>query len=283
MDSKVKTRFRKWLKWLAGFVVATGVFRLLTDNSKYASPGFYGHLAIPGKFLIAKLMPYCGAGLAIMLLTAVVRSCLAPLMIGNAHRGSVASVAGKAYRPQIRKLKSRMKKARRERDKAGFHSAQKSLIHFYSSHGIGLASISFGSILIQIPVFAGLYAAVRFSPEIQRSAFLGVRLGKPSVAVAFVCFVLYAVMESVSLYGSRHPIIGEPSKGTDLKIEISFCAFEPIWIGTIAMKVAAGSALYFCVGGIFVILQLLYIRYKQPDYLSEGLAKRNRIRKELKN
>lgn len=257
--------------WTIFLLILIIIISLMTTNNQYSSPGFYGHLSIPGRFLIANFGKFVGGyGIAIILLTAIVRLFLMPLMIKQQKNAIRNQIGMKIFKPEIDSIRKKFKKASSKAEK---HKQSQRLMNLYKKHHLGLGNIGCGTILLQIPIFGMLYAAIRYSPEISHASFCSVPLGRPSLTIAFIAFVLYMINAVIAKKNveedqgkqpkpknEKEAIIQKRSKSISNLMMFGM----PFWIGWIAMFVSAGLALYFCVGGLFVIGQQTYIHKITP-------------------
>ena len=110
-------------------------------------------------------------------------------------------------------------------------------------------------LLIQLPVFAALYAAIRYSPDLYHATFFGIALGKPSILFAILSFIAYAVQSYLGLVG-----VPEEQK-KQMKMAIWMSPFMTFFI---SLTSSAGLGLYFFIGGLFAILQTLMVNAYRP-------------------
>jgi YidC/Oxa1 family membrane protein insertase len=110
-------------------------------------------------------------------------------------------------------------------------------------------------LLIQLPIFAALYAAIRYSPDLYHATFFGIPLGKPSIILAVLSFIAYAAQSYLGLVG-----VPEAQK-KQMKAAIWMSPFMTFFI---SITSSAGLGLYFFIGGLFAILQTLMVNAYRP-------------------
>lgn len=280
VKKEAKSELKGWLIFLA--IVAV-IIALMMNSGKYSAPGLYGHLAIPGRFLIANLSKFIGGyGVAILLLTAIVRLCLMPLMIKQAQRATVNGIANKAFQPILKKIKTNMMNANKKGNHQDYKEYESQMVHVYKKHHLGLGSMGCGTMLLQVPIFAMLYAAIRYSPEVKSASFIGIPLGQSSKIVALFCFILYAINSFISWHANKKRNAGKHQSQKAKMFGTGIFVFMPIWIGSLCLSVDAGLALYFCVGGLFVIGQQIYIQSQYGKFVAEGKVMKKKLVAEQK-
>ena len=130
-------------------------------------------------------------------------------------------------------------------------------------------------LLIQMPIFAALYAAIQYSPELSRSYFYGINLGQRSFTLVALSFVVYALQGWLSTLG-----VPEAQRAQMRQMMI----ISPLMITFMTYISPAGLGLYFFVGGIFACIQTLIINYMRPRIRKEVLAelKKNPVKQPKK-
>lgn len=130
------------------------------------------------------------------------------------------------------------------------------MMALYRENGVSLTGgIGCLPLLIQMPIFAGLYAAIRYSPELSKSVFLGIPLGHASIVLAILAGLSYLGQSYLSMLGMPE----DQKKQMRMTLVIS-----PAMILFISISAPAGLGLYFFVGGIFACIQTLIINLYRP-------------------
>ena len=106
-----------------------------------------------------------------------------------------------------------------------------------------------------MPIFAALYAAIRYSPELSKAVFMNIPLGKASWLLALLSFLSYLLQGYLSMLGMPE----------DQKKQMRYTMLmSPVMILFFTMSSPAGLGLYFFVGGLFACLQTLIINFYRP-------------------
>jgi len=154
------------------------------------------------------------------------------------------------------------KNAKTQEEKA---AAGQAIMAVYKNKGVSMTGgLGCLPLLIQMPIFAALYAAIRYSPELSKAAFFGIPLGKSSWILAILSFAVYLLQGYLSTLG----VPAEQKKQMQTAMLMS-----PIMILFFTMSSPAGLGLYFFVGGLFACLQTLIINFYRPRIRKEIQAK----------
>ncbi|WP_057875793.1 membrane protein insertase YidC [Liquorilactobacillus aquaticus] len=232
----------------------------------------YDHLAIPGQHLLVWLSSHLGGsyGWAIIVITFIVRMALLPVMLKQSKNATIQQEKMASVKPQMADIQKRQKEAKTQEEKA---AVSQEMMQIYRDNGISMTGgIGCLPILIQMPIFAALYAAIQYSPELSRSYFMGINLGKTSFVFTALSFVVYALQGYLSTIG----IPKEQKKQMQSMMLIS-----PIMITFMTIISPAGLGLYFFIGGIFACIQTLLINLMRPKIRAEIQAqmKKNQPKK----
>lgn len=222
----------------------------------------YDYLAVPGQHVMDWLANIFGNsyGWAIIILTVIVRMVLLPLMVKQMRSATVQQEKISMVRPQLAALQKRQKAAKSQEEQA---AVSQEMMALYRNNGISMTGgIGCLPLLIQMPIFAALYAAIRYSPELSKAVFMNIPLGKASWILAILSFLSYLLQGYLSMLGMPE----------DQKKQMRFTLLlSPVMILFFTMSSPAGLGLYFFVGGLFACLQTLIINFYRP-----------RIRREVK-
>lgn len=162
--------------------------------------------------------------------------------------------------PQLREIQRQQKAAKTPEEQA---AATQAMMALYRDNNISMTGgIGCLPLLIQLPVFAALYAAIRYSPDLYHATFLGIPLGKPSIMLAILSFIAYLFQGWLSM-------IGMP-KNQQAQMRMMML-MSPVMIFFISMTSSAGLGLYFFIGGLFAILQTWLINAYRP-HLKKQIA-----------
>ncbi len=227
----------------------------------------YDYLAIPGQHVMDWLANAFGGsyGWAIIVLTFLVRMVLLPVMIRQMRSATVQQEKVSMIRPQLAKYQEMQKNAKTQEEKA---AAGQAIMAVYKNNGVSMTGgLGCLPLLIQMPIFAALYAAIRYSPELSKAAFFGIPLGKSSWILAILSFAVYLLQGYLSTLG----VPAEQKKQMQTAMLMS-----PIMILFFTMSSPAGLGLYFFVGGLFACVQTLIINFYRPRIrreISDQMAK----------
>ncbi|RWZ55346.1 membrane protein insertase YidC [Halobacillus fulvus] len=182
-------------------------------------------------------------GIAIILITLAIRFVLMPLMLKTYKNSQDMRVKMEAVKPEMTEIQERLKKASTQEEK---QEVQTEMMTLYRKHNINPLNMGCLPILIQMPIFMGVYLAIRGSEEIATHSFLWFDLGEADVTMALIAGVLYFIQYRVSL-------IGIPEEQQKQMKMIGL--LSPIMILVISFTAPSALPLYWAVGGLFLIIQ----------------------------
>lgn len=192
-------------------------------------------------------------GFAIMILTIIVRLILLPMMISQQHKATIQQEKMAMLKPQLEKIQELIKTAKTPEEKT---AASAATMQVYRANNVSLTGgIGCLPLLIQLPIFSGLYAAIRYSPSLADASFWGIGLKHSSPILAILAFVVYLIQGYLMLVG-----VPEDQK----KMMRTTMLLSPVMILIFSWSTSAGLGLYFFVGGLFAILQTLIINILRP-------------------
>ena len=207
-----------------------------------------------------------GFGLAIILVTVIVRLIILPLGLYQSWNATYQSEKRNYLSPIFTPINERMKNAETQEEKL---AAQQALMAAQKENGLSmLGGVGCLPLLIQMPFFSALFYAARYTKGIAESSFLGINLGQQSMILIVVVGVLYYVQSLLSLVG-----LDEEQKEQMKKM----IYVSPLMIVIFSFTAPAGVTLYWVVGGFIMIIQQLIINH----YIRPQLRKR--VAEEYKN
>lgn len=231
----------------------SGCVRTTKSGKPY---GFvYDYMAKPMQHLMEWLAAHLGNnyGWAIIVIVVVVRMILLPVMFSQMKKSTITQEKMAKVQPLIKELSAKQKAAKTPEEQA---AVSQQMMALYRDNNISLTGgIGCLPLLIQLPVFAALYAAIRYSPDLYHATFFGIPLGKPSILFAILSFIAYAAQSYLGLVG-----VPEEQK-KQMKMAIWMSPFMTFFI---SLTSSAGLGLYFFIGGLFAILQTLMINAYRP-------------------
>ncbi len=200
--------------------------------------------------LLTNYLPGYSFGLAIIILTLIVRVILYPFQ----EKAIKSQIALQKIQPKIKEIQEKHKHDKEKQAKALMEIYKKEKFNPFSG---------FLLLLIQFPVlialyrlfskglnpenFTYLYSFVQ-KPEIINTVFLNIDLVKPSI--------LLAVLVGISQYlQTKWMSVRSPSKDKQQKYQQSMNYFLSAFIVMILLRLPSAVALYLLVSGLFAILQ----------------------------
>ncbi|MCV3295714.1 membrane protein insertase YidC [Oenococcus kitaharae] len=219
-----------------------------------------------------------GIGFAIIIITAVIRLVLLPIMFDQQRQGTIQAEKMAMLQPQLSKIQEAMKKASTQQEKMTINSA---MMAVYRENNVSMmGGINFLSMLIQLPIISALYTAIRLSTSVlatdhinpatynpgfllNGAHFFGIALYRPSLIIAVIAALFYVGQSMISLKMAPEA----QRKQMQTMIWIS-----PISIFFFSIFQSAALGLYFLVGGFFVLIQS-YILLKIRPSLQEKIRK----------
>ncbi len=235
----------------------------------------YDNLAVPTQHVLVWLSQILGnsLGWAIIVITFIVRLVLMPIMIKQSKNATVQQEKIAHIKPLMEDITKRQKEATSDAERMAINQE---MMQLYRDNNISMTGgIGCLPLLIQMPIFAALYAAIQYSPELSRSYFYGINLGQQSFTLVALSFVVYALQGWLSTLG-----VPEAQRAQMRQMMI----ISPLMITFMTYISPAGLGLYFFVGGIFACIQTLIINYMRPRIRKEVLAelKKNPVKQPKK-
>ncbi|SCB74079.1 membrane protein insertase YidC [Weissella bombi] len=192
-------------------------------------------------------------GWSIIILTLLVRLILLPMMIHQQRNATIQQEKMRLLQPQLKKVQEAQKGAQTQEEQM---LASQAMMTIYRENNVSLlGGMNFATLIIQWPVFMGLYAAIRNSNEIAHATFLGINLSSHAPILAIATAVAYGIQAYLSLIG----IPAEQKKQMQMMMYVM-----PIMMLFMTWVTNAGIALYFFAGALVMILQTLIIIVWRP-------------------
>jgi YidC/Oxa1 family membrane protein insertase len=241
---KLKKKLLLSAEMMALLIVLTGCMQY--DENKNPTGFIYDYLVVPTGKLIVMLAEMLNGnyGLAIIVITIIVRLAIMPLNFSKIKKTMVQQEKMKYIKPELEDIQFRQKNAQSPEEKA---AVSQEMMALYKENNISMTGgVGCLPILIQMPIFTAMYQAVNLTPEISASTFLGINLGVSSPLLAILAGVAYVIQGYVST-------IGMPQE-TKSQMK-SMMLMNPIMILMFSWSSPAGLALYWLAGGIFAAAQ----------------------------
>jgi len=204
------------------------------------------------------LMPYHSVGMAIIILTIILRIILLP----SSAKSIIAQKQMQELQPELDKIKEQYKDNKEAQSKATMDLYQRNKINPLG----GCLPL-----LIQLPILIVLYYVFRSGldtshfnllysfmprPEYMNDVFLGMKLSSPSIYLAVVAGLLQ-FWQSKQMAPRKSTNTASADKGAKLQSMITnqFTYVMPVFTIMIAMSLPAALALYWSVTSLFSIAQ----------------------------
>ncbi|MDR1568200.1 MAG: membrane protein insertase YidC [Streptococcaceae bacterium] len=220
-----------------------------TKSGKPTGEGWVWHLLVQPMSKVIEFFAQnmqLGYGLAIIMVTIIVRLLILPLGLYQAHKASYQQEKMNYLKPLLEPFQDKLKNATSQEEKM---AAQAELMRVQKENGINmLGSLGCLPLLIQMPFFSALFYAARYTPGISDANFLGINLGDRSLLFVVLTGIIYFVQSYASM-------IGIPE---DQKKQMKTMAYvSPLLFAFMSLSSPAGVALYWVVGGFFGLIQTL--------------------------
>lgn len=222
---------------------------------------FYDFLVKPMEWLLHFFSGQFGGsyGLAIVVITILIRLILMPLMLKNYKKQQEMKIKMDALRPEMEDIQKKLKEAKETGNKDDQTKLQQEMMGLYSKHGVNPLNMGCLPLILQMPIIMGLYFAILYSPEVKETKFLWFNLGSPDMIMMLIAGAVYFVQARVSLWTMPD------QQKQQMKM---FIYLSPIMIMFISFKAVAALPLYWAIGGILLIFQTYLGRklyYKEPE------------------
>jgi len=209
---------------------------------------FYSYFVKPMEWLLTYFSDMFNGsyGLAIIIITVLIRLVLLPFMLKNYKRQQDMKVKMDALKPEMEDIQKKIKQAKEDANKEEQMKLQQEMMGLYSKHGVNPLNMGCLPLVIQMPVIMGLYFAILHSPDVKSHPFLWFSLGEPDMIMMLIAGAVYFVQARVSLWTMPD------QQKQQMKM---FIYLSPIMIMFISFKAMAALPLYWVVGGLFLIFQ----------------------------
>jgi len=256
---------------------------------------FYGPL-YNALFFIVSIIPGADIGIAIIILTLLVKFILFPL----AHKSTKTQAHLKTLEPEIKNLKEKHKKDKQEQ--------ARKVMELYRKHGVNPFSGCL-TVIIQLPVIIALYLVFRkglnitdtdmIDKTIQAAGYLKTSILNQDMLYSFVNMpelikikflglidmtqksILIALVAGISQYfqiklsmpggGEKLSLSGTGSLKDDLAQSMKFQMryILPVFVFIFAYTISAAVALYWATSNIFTIAHEIIVKKKAESLFKE--------------
>ncbi|CAM1661708.1 membrane protein insertase YidC [Streptococcus mitis] len=208
-----------------------------------------------------------GFGVAIIIVTIIVRLIILPLGIYQSWKATLHSEKMNALKHVLEPHQTRLKEATTQEEKL---EAQQALFAAQKEHGISMfGGVGCFPLLLQMPFFSAIYFTAQHTEGVAQASYLGIPLGSPSMILAACAGVLYYLQSLLSLHG-----VEDETQRDQIK---KMAYVSPVMIAGFSLISPASVTLYWVVGGFMMILQQFIVNYivrpKLRKKVREELAK----------
>ncbi|WP_462411871.1 membrane protein insertase YidC [Neobacillus sp. Marseille-QA0830] len=214
-----------------------------TNNNGF----FHTYFVEPFTYIIGFIADFFNGnyGLAIIIVTLIVRLALMPLMLRQYKNSMNMKEKMDKLKPEMDEIQKRLKA---EKDPQKQKAIQAEMMALYQKHGVNPLNMGCLPLLIQMPILTGFYYAIRGSKEIAQHQFLWFSLGQPDIAITILAGVIYFLQFKVQQ--STMP----EAQRQQMKI---MGLMSPLMIMMFSFSAPAALPLYWVVGGTFLTLQTM--------------------------
>ncbi|PTY81437.1 membrane protein insertase YidC [Heyndrickxia sporothermodurans] len=182
-------------------------------------------------------------GLAIILITILIRLILMPFMMKTFKKQQIMKVKMEKLKPEMTVIQNKIKQAKSKEEQM---KLQQEMMGLYKKHDVNPLNMGCLPLIIQMPILMGFYYAIRGSKEIASHSFLWFDLGHVDIPMAIIAGIMYYFQSKVSLIGLPE------DQQKQMKM---FGLLSPIMILIVSFSAPAALPLYWAVGGAFLIGQ----------------------------
>ncbi|MDO4813880.1 MAG: membrane protein insertase YidC [Gemella sp.] len=251
---------------------------------------FYETFTKPMDLLLKYIYDIVGSwGVAIVIVTLIMRIIIMPFMLKNYKQQRLARIGQEKAKPELDVIRTKLEELKKEEvraiskeDKLKVRTAQMELqreqfavMKKHNANPMSLAGCL--PLLIQAPFLTGIYFTLinpLYSSGIVDSTFLGVfNLGTRSYVLPIIAFIVYGIQTKLTL--QLMPTNVQPGQEALAEQMKLMQWITPVMLAFISFVTAGAVAVYYIVGGIFLIGQT-YLGYKlYPPYKPEKEEKTN--------
>lgn len=198
-------------------------------------------------------------GLAILLLTIIVRTLILPLMIKQYKN----TQAMQKLQPEMMKIREKYKDDPRRQ--------QEEMMKLYQQHQVNpLAGCL--PLLIQMPIFIALYNSIYMNQPIYEHTFLGLRLGLAPIEGAWYYYIIPVIAAITTWIQSKMMMVQNPNAmmGPMRGMMMIF----PVLIFVMALNFAVALPLYWIYSNIYTIVQNYFMYARSPKTEDEAVPQK---------
>ena len=241
-----------------------GVVTLSGCSQEDRSGTFYEVFVKPMDLALSKIHEYTGSwGWSIVIITLVIRLLVLPFMLNNYKVQNKSRKGQELARPELEVVQKKQQAAKEKEARA------------ISNEAMPLSLGGCLPMLIPLPFLTGLYYTLSnplHSVGIIDSTFLGVfSLGTRSYTLPLIAFAVYAIQTKLQM--SLMPTPTQPGQ-EQMQSQMKMMQWlSPVMITAFSFWVAGAVAVYYIVGGLFMIFQTYLGHALYPPYKPEKQKK----------
>lgn len=265
-----------------------GVVTLSGCSQNDRSGTFYEIFVKPMDLSLSKIHEYTGSwGWSIVIITLVIRLLVLPFMLNNYKVQNKSRKGQELARPELEVVQKKQKAAKEKEARAisneekmqarselmELQREQMAIMKKYDAMPLSLGGCL--PMLIPLPFLTGLFYTLSnplYSAGITESTFLGVfNLGTRSYTLPIIAFIVYAIQTRLTM--KLMPTPTQPGQ-EQMQSQMQMMQWlSPIMITVFSFLVAGAVAVYYIVGGIFMIFQTYLGHALYPPYKPEKQKK----------
>lgn len=265
-----------------------GVVTLSGCSQNDRSGTFYEIFVKPMDLSLSKIHEYTGSwGWSIVIITLVIRLLVLPFMLNNYKVQNKSRKGQELARPELEVVQKKQQAAKEKEARAisneekmqarselmELQREQMAIMKKYDAMPLSLGGCL--PMLIPLPFLTGLFYTLSnplYSAGIIESTFLGVfNLGTRSYTLPIIAFVVYAIQTRLTM--KLMPTPTQPGQ-EQMQSQMQMMQWlSPIMITAFSFWVAGAVAVYYIVGGLFMIFQTYLGHALYPPYKPEKQKK----------
>lgn len=191
-------------------------------------------------------------GLAIVLITLVIRGVLMPFMLKQFKNQRQMREKMAVMKPEMTDIQEKIKQTKNKEEQ---QRLQQEMMMLYRKHGVNPLSMGCLPLIIQMPILMGFYYAIRSSDDIATHNFLWFNLGAPDIPLALLAGVIYFLQFRVQQ--SFMPATATDNQQANQMMKW-MGLISPAFILIISFNAPAALPLYWSIGGLFLIGQAVF-------------------------
>ena len=265
-----------------------GVVTLSGCSQNDRSGTFYEVFVKPMDLSLSKIHEFTGSwGWSIVIITLVIRLLVLPFMLNNYKVQNKSRKGQELARPELEVVQKKQQAAKEKEARAisneekmqarselmELQREQMAIMKKYDAMPLSLGGCL--PMLIPLPFLTGLFYTLSnplYSAGIIESTFLGIfNLGTRSYTLPIIAFVVYAIQTKIQM--SLMPTPTQPGQ-EQMQSQMKMMQWlSPIMITAFSFWVAGAVAMYYIVGGLFMIFQTYLGHALYPPYKPEKQKK----------